>query len=246
MRGATVPTLQAYDLKFDGARDVSASAGACAHNHPNSAGRGGGNARGRYDGTFRLAAEPAAAAAAAGDELSDSESEDEEDDMARPTPDDARVVFGAAAEAAEDASSSPRSGTAAGEGPPRKPEGTGGRGGAGGAGGGDSAGRGRPGAGRGRKIGRGGEFPRDRAIAAFEATRREKRERDAEVLADRMAAIGAEVRGACEGHTAVGCFATGPGPFEGPAVSPVLGTKTAYNLRFLAPQRTGTAVLKGA
>ena len=222
IREAAIPALQAYDLKFDGARDVSSSAGAGARNHPNSVGGGGGNARGRYDGTFRLAAEPAAAAAAAGDELSDSESEDDEDDMARPTPDDARVVFSVAAEAAEEAPSSPRSETAAGEVPPG---GSGGTGGPGGPGGGVSGGRDRPGAGRDRKIGRGGEFPRDHATAAFESARREKRERDAEVLADRMSAIGAEVRGAREGSTTVDFVLRPPWALLGPQAVPFWGGK---------------------
>ncbi|CAM9316812.1 unnamed protein product [Laminaria digitata] len=179
---AAVPSLQA---------DEGGGRGGGGGEGGGEGGRGSASRGKNFDGragagTFRLATEPAAAAAAAGDELSDSESEDDEDDVARPTPDDARIVFGAATEAAEDALSSPRSGTA---GVP-----SGGHGGPGGPGGGGGSKGGTPGGGRGRKIGRGGRFRRDRAFAAFESLRRDKRESDAEVLADRMGAIGAEVR----------------------------------------------------
>lgn len=126
---------------------------------------GVGDGYGRERGAkFRLAAGHAAAAADAGDALSDSESEDEEDDAPMPTPADARTMFDEAV--AHGASSGGNEGASTQL----------------------EEGRGRTGA--GRKKG----FARDEATAALEAERRAKRIQDAERLADRMHAIGAEVQ----------------------------------------------------
>eukprot|EP00903_Cladosiphon_okamuranus_P011978 g11249.t1 len=120
---------------------------------------------------FRLAAGHAVAAAAAGDALSDSESDDEEDDTPMPTPADARKVFDNTA-----------AGGQVGEGPSTGSSSDGG----------DSA---QLAEGSGRKDARGNKgFARDDAAAALEGQRRAMRIQDAERLADRMHAIGAEIR----------------------------------------------------
>lgn len=144
-------------------------------------GSGSGDARGgRGEREFRLAADHVTAAAAAGDGLSDSESEDDEDDTPMPTPTDARLAFentaaagsvsgearGAAAANAAGGSSQTSIKLPSGAGFVLPEEGGGGR---------------------------GKGFARDNAIKALEDKRRKQRIGDAETLADRMDAIGAEV-----------------------------------------------------
>lgn len=134
--------------------------------------------RGR-DNTFRLAADHATIAAAAGDELSDSESEDDEEDAPMPTPADARTLFddtaagriGEAGRSLSDGSDSDHHLNMDG----------------------DSAACVQPEGRLGGDVGGGKVFARDRATAALEDVRRMKRLKDAERLADRMGAIGAEV-----------------------------------------------------
>ncbi|CAM9375864.1 unnamed protein product [Ectocarpus sp. 12 AP-2014] len=140
---------------------------------PAARGRGG-------DNTFRLAADHATVAAATGDELSDSESDDEEDDAPMPTPADARTVFddtvaGRVREAGRCLSGSSYTD------PPLDSDGDGAA---------CVEGEGR----LGGYVGGGEVFARDRATAALEDARRTIRLKDAERLADRMGAIGAEVR----------------------------------------------------
>lgn len=133
-----------------------------------SCGGSGGLGAGGRGTKFQLAAEHATVAAAAGDALSDSESEDEEDDTPMPTPADARTVFDGEASQAEGRDSSSGNEEASAQ---------------------IDEGRGRVSRARER-----GGFARDDAIAALEGARRAKRIQDAERLADRMHAIGAEVR----------------------------------------------------
>lgn len=160
------------------ARNTNSRGGGCS-----VGGVGGGcDTRGRRgEHKFMLAADHVTAAAAAGDGLSDSESEDDEDDTPMPTPADARTAFDDTTgiirgEAWGPAAASGSSGTPttlvrddgdSGTSVVRADEGGGGQ---------------------------GKGFARDRAMEALEEKRRNKRIDDAERLADRMFAIGAEVR----------------------------------------------------
>ncbi|CAN0008939.1 unnamed protein product [Ectocarpus sp. 6 AP-2014] len=132
------------------------------------------------DNTFRLAADHAKVAAAAGDELSDSESEDEEDDAPMPTPADARTVFDDTVAGRVGETGWSLSGSSYTD-PPLNSDG-------------DSAACVKREGRLGGDAGGGKVFARDRATAALEDARRTKRLKDAERLADRMVAIGAEVR----------------------------------------------------
>ncbi|CAM9441986.1 unnamed protein product, partial [Ectocarpus sp. 8 AP-2014] len=136
-------------------------------------GRGG-------DNTFKLATDHATVAAAAGDELSDSESEDDEDDAPMPTPADARTVFGDTVAGGVGEAGRSLSGSSYTD-PPLNSDG-------------NSAACVKREGRLGGDVGRGKVFARDRATAALEDARRTKRLKDAERLADRMGAIGAEVR----------------------------------------------------
>lgn len=135
-------------------------------------GRGG-------DNTFRLVADHATVAAAAGDELSDSESEDDEDDAPMPTPADARTVFDDTVAGRVGEAGRSLSGSSYTDPPPNSD--------------GDSAACVKREGRLGGDVGGGKVFARDRATAALEDARRTKRLKDAERLADRMGAIGAEV-----------------------------------------------------
>lgn len=145
-------------------------------------GRGGGSGDGvGMGGTrkFQLAADHDMAAAAAGDGLSDSESEDEEDDTPIPTPADARTAFDDSA-----------MGSSRGSGQPLHDgsEGTGGEVGTG------AAGVVRAEGVAGAEISRPKGLERELAMSALEDARRKTRKSDAERLANRMGAIGAQVR----------------------------------------------------
>lgn len=135
-------------------------------------GGGGGSGVDARGATFQLAACHATAAAAAGDALSDSESEDDEDNNPTPTPADARTAFDDSAAVQSGERGEPSNVCDEALGSTKMDEG------------------------RGRNCNRSGEkvFSRDDAAAALEGARRSKRIKDAERLADRMHAIGAEVR----------------------------------------------------
>lgn len=144
-------------------------------NTTNSRGGGGGGSggvRGRTgEHKFKLAADNKTAAAAAGDVLSDSESEDDEDDTPMLTPADARTAFDGMplAEAASNSEITTKSMAD------------------------DSSGAGVVNT-EGVGGGRGKCFARDIAMEVLGDKRRKKRISDAERLANRMDAIGAEVR----------------------------------------------------
>lgn len=145
---------------------------------------GGGDTRSRKgQHKFQLAADHVTAAAVAGDGLSDSESEDDEDDKPMPTPADARTAFDDTTTAGCRTISGEAGGAAASRSSSEATKllST------------DSGGSIVQADGGGRS-GRGKQFARDGAMEALEDTRRTKRISDAERLADRMGAIGAEVR----------------------------------------------------